>query len=56
MRRVLFTTLLAGAAFAPLAPASATHCEFEYKDVKVCVCLTVNAVYHEVTGENLGCA
>lgn len=56
MRRLLFATVLAAAASAPLAPASATHCEIEYKDVHVCVCLTAAQVVRDVTGEQLHCA
>ena len=56
MRRVLLTGAIAAAAFVPAAPASATHCEVEYKNICVSVCLTADAVYYTVTGEHLGCA
>lgn len=56
MRRLLVVpALLVAATFAP-APASATHCEIEYKDIHVCVCLTVADVVRDVTGEQLHCA
>ena len=56
MRRLILAALAGAAAFAPLTPASATHCEFEYKDIHVCVCLTAAGVYREVTGDQLHCA
>ena len=57
MRRLLLVAAVAGGTFAlPAAPASATHCDVEYKNVCVSVCLTADKAYHLATGEHLACA
>ena len=56
MRRLLLATALVAASFATAAPATATHCEVEYKNICVSVCLTADKAYHLATGEHLACA
>ncbi|HVF04061.1 MAG TPA: hypothetical protein VNA20_04410 [Frankiaceae bacterium] len=56
MRRLLLAATLVAAGFATTTPASATHCEVEYKKICVSVCLTADVVYHAATGEHLACA
>lgn len=56
MPRLLLAAAIVAAGFATTTPASATHCDVEYKKYCVSVCLTTDVVYHAVTGEHLACA